>query len=333
MSLRETLAAISYRSKMSGKKSMPVQTDYVTLLERAITVLQHESSLVRPHDSSGLPGGLVYLNPTIPTLILPDLHARVDFFLATMEHVLEDGRTVLDSMLSGDIQVLCVGDGFHSERRGKQRWLDAFKEYTHGFTKHKAMDAEMNESLSLMEMVMECKRAARNNFHFLKGNHENILNEEGNGNHPFGKFAHEGEMVKEYIQMFYGEEFLQTYALFEKSLPLFVIGGRFLASHAEPRSVYSATDLIETRNRADVILGLTWTDNGEAGEGSVLTMLETFLPDVLSPVYFGGHRPVNGQYNLRAEGAYIQIHNPEAQSVALVPYDRIFDPETDFITI
>jgi hypothetical protein len=33
-------------------------------------------------------------------------------------------------------------------------------------------------------------------------------------------------MVKSYVVAFYGEEFLRTYALFERSLPLFAIGGR-----------------------------------------------------------------------------------------------------------
>lgn len=333
MSLRETLEAISDRCALSGKKSLPVQKDYLTLLERAITVLQHEIETVRPPDSTLLPGGLLYLKPDIPTLVLPDLHARTDFFLGVMHHTLDDGQMVIDAMLAGDIQILCLGDGFHSERRGKKRWQAAFKEYTHEFTKRKAMDAEMSESLSLMEMVMECKRAARDNFHFLKGNHENILNEEGNGNHPFGKFALEGEMVKFYIKQFYGEDFLETYALFEKCLPLFAVGGRFLASHAEPLEAYSESDLIETRTRADVVLGLTWTDNDEAQNSSVQTMLKHFLPEEENPVYFGGHRPINGQYNLRAEGAYIQIHNPDAQNVAIVPSDRVFNPKTDFILI
>ncbi|HKL85305.1 MAG TPA: hypothetical protein VJ861_03120, partial [Treponemataceae bacterium] len=133
--------------------------------------------------------------------------------------------------------------------------------------------------------------------------------------------------------MFYGEEFLQTYALFEKSLPLFAVGGTFLASHAEPFEAYTEEDLIETRHRGDVVLGLTWTDNGAAENGSVHALLQHFLPKVQNPVYFGGHRPVTGHYHLRAEGKYIQIHNPDAQSVALVPCDRNFDPETDFITI
>ncbi len=323
MMLREVLGAIY------GRKELPLTDEYQRLTERAITVLEHESASIRPHDSSGLPGGLLRLREDLPTLILPDLHARTGFFLDVMDCRFEKTETVLQLLAAGTLQVLCLGDGFHSEKRGASRWHDAFLEYTHGYKKHRAMDAEMRESLGVMEMVMECKRAFRENFHFLKGNHENILNEEGNGNHPFRKFSWEGEMVKDWILRFYGTDFLETYALFERSLPLFAIGPRFLASHAEPFALYEENDLIETRMRPDVILGLTWTDNGAAADGVVQSMLDHYLDGVANTVYFGGHRTVSGQYNYRAGNKYIQIHNPDVQNTALVLQDREFDPSTD----
>lgn len=323
MTVRETLAAIYSRGGLPDRKN------YLNLLERTITVLEHEDPSMRPPDASGLSGGLIRLRPDVPTLILPDLHARSGFFMSVMEACLVGGHTVVESLEAGELQVLCLGDGFHSEKRGQQRWLDAFAEYAHEYKKHKAMDAEMRESLTLMEMIMQCKCAFRGNFHFLKGNHENILNEEGAGNHPFRKFSHEGEMVKSWVLKFYDTEFLHTFALFEKSLPLFAVGSGFLASHAEPYTFYGESDLIETRSRPDVILGLTWTDNDASEEGSVGRMLAHYLPNAESAVYFGGHRPVSGHYRLRAENKYIQIHNPEKNNTALVPADRPFDPETD----
>ena len=65
-----------------------------------------------------------------------------------------DGLTVLEGLLSGRLQVLCVGDGFHSEARGAERWRAAWEEYRDGYRKHEAIDAEMRESLSLMAMVI-----------------------------------------------------------------------------------------------------------------------------------------------------------------------------------
>lgn len=323
MTLRETLGEIYAR------KGLPTADGYQELTERAITVLEHESDSIRPHDQSGLPGGLLRLKGNLPTLILPDLHARTGFFLDVMDWRFAKTGTVLEGLESDSLQVLCLGDGFHSEKRGEFRWHDAFLEFSHGYTKHRSMDAEMRESFGVMEMVMECKRSFHDNFHFLKGNHENILNEEGHGNHPFRKFSYEGDMVKEWVLRFYGNGFLDTYALFERSLPLFAIGPRFLASHAEPSAVYGEDELIGTRTRPDVISGLTWTDNGGAPDGTVQSLLDRYLPGLENAVYFGGHRAVTGQYRYRAGNKYLQIHNPEMQNTALVMPDREFDPETD----
>jgi hypothetical protein len=323
LSLQQTLDAICER------KNLPDRDEYFSLLERTITVLEHEDQSIRPPDSSLLSGGLVRLKTGIPTLLLPDLHARMDFFSDAMRYSPGDGSTVLDALESGELQLICLGDGFHSERRAYQRWINALREYDHGYARHRAMDAEMRECFGLMEMVMLVKCAFRDHVHFLKGNHENILNEEGNGNHPFRKFAFEGEMVKEYVLKFFDGEFIQMYSLFEKSLPVIAVGETFIASHAEPQHPFAEADLIEARFRPDVILSLTWTDNGDADEDSVASMLDMFLPSVSGAVYFGGHRPVQGGFGSRANGKYIQIHNPEMKNVTLVPAGRIFDPATD----
>ncbi len=327
MDLLENLQAVFHRKKM------PDRDEYLQLLESVITVLEHEDEAVRPRDRYRLPGGLVYLDAALPVLILPDLHARTDFFLTVMEYEIFGTASVASLLIKGELQVLCLGDGFHAERRARDRWKEAFEEYTGSYRLHKAMDAEMRESLTLMEMVMVCKKAARTNFHFLKGNHENILNEEGNGNHPFRKFAWEGEMVCDYVTRFYGDDFLATYALFEKSLPLFAIGGNFIASHAEPALCYTEDQLINTRDNPEVVLGLTWTDNDEAVEGSVRMMLDAFLPDRSEAVYLGGHRSVSTRYNLRADDLFIQIHNPDSWQFALLQKDKRFDPEIDIITL
>ena len=35
--------------------------------------------------------------------------------------------------------------------------------------------------------------------------------------------------------------------------------------------------------------------------------------------HFGGHRPVRGGYNLRSDGRYVQIHDPDRYVVAVLP--------------
>jgi len=190
----------------------------------------------------------------------------------------------------------------------------------------------MRESLGLMQMVMECKSAFPGRFHFLKGNHENISNEEGGGNHPFVKFALEGFMVADYMRLFYGAGILAGHYAFEKELPLLAVGSGFLASHAEPAEPYTCQQVVGYREQPEVVLGLTWTGDGEAQEDSVRRMLEHYLGDAEGSFYFGGHRPVRG-YNLRAEGRYVQIHDPERWVLAVLPADGAIDPERDILDI
>lgn len=327
MSLLEDIEAVLERA------GPPDADEYAVLLERTITVLQHEDTLRRPRDRQGLSGGFLELHTDIPTIVLPDLHARMDFFSAVLQWSPYGEAQVADLLTDGEIQILCLGDGFHAERRSRERWQTAFKEYGKNWKKHAAMDDEMRESLGLMEMVQLCKRAARDHFHFLKGNHENILNEEGEGNHPFRKFAWEGEMVRHWVEIFYGTAFLELYALFEKSLPLFARGGSFLASHAEPAVYFTRDEIINARQDPEVILGLTWTDNDEADQDSVARYLDEYLGGRTDTVYLGGHRSVAGRFALRSQGRFIQFHNPDTYQVALVPADRPFDPETDIITL
>lgn len=319
--------------RAASRGSLPAKEDYTRLLERAITALEHEKAEVRPPDSTGLSGGLVRLDQSIPTMVLPDLHGRFEFFQSVFRSPFDGFPNAARAAEEGALQILCLGDGFHSERRGKKRWLAALGEYEGRFLNHAAMDEEMIENLTLMEMVMECKCALRERFHFLKGNHENIMNEEGNGNHAFRKFSLEGEMVKEYMRAFYGEDFLAVYALFEKRLPLIAIGGNFIASHAEPARDYSEEELIEARNLPSVTLGLTWTGNDESEKGAVESMLARYLGSIAGTAYLGGHRPVPDGYLLRANGYFVQIHNPEREQIAVLRPDRPFYPSIDVMNV
>ncbi len=242
---------------------------------------------------------------------------------------------MLQMLGSEEIQVVCVGDGFHAEGRAVERWRRAFEEFNGKYKKHRYMDEEMKESLGLMEMVIELKIAFPNYFHFLKGNHENITNEEGFGNHPFRKFAFEGHMVTHWVQKFYGKDFIDSYYEFEKNLPLFVIGRNFIISHAEPLRFFEREDIIEYRNNPDVVEGLTWTANDEADPDSVLQMLSHYLEmgEEEQCYYFGGHRPVMDLYNLRAEGKYVQIHNPAKFIIVLIKPEGSINLDDDIFEI
>jgi hypothetical protein len=288
-------------------------------------VLDDEGEQIRPRDREGRPGGLLYLIPEIPTIVVPDLHARMELILSVLAGRDEAGEPALDRLAAGRLQILCLGDGFHAEGRAAARWQAALEEFKGGYRKHAHMDEEMRESIGVMEMVMALKRRFPNHFHFLKGNHENVANEQGGGNYPFLKFANEGLMVRIYMEHFYGEEALGAYAELEKDFPLLAVGGNFLASHAEPAWFMSERDLIEYRRLPQVVYGLTWTDNDEAEPDSVQQMLEHYMgaEAAATAYHFGGHRPVRRGYNLRSGGRYVQIHDPDRYVVAVLPAAEI----------
>ena len=299
---------------------------------RALDTLDAESPDVRPLDGQSRPGGLVRLPRGLPAVIVPDIHARPRFVKAAMDMAFSGpagGVTALDALSAGDLCVVFLGDAFHSERRGFERWVDAYREYLAGTVASGAMEAEMTEGLAAMTMALELKIAFPDRVHFLKGNHENVLNEEGRGNHPFGKFVEEGLLTRAWFQDRYGEETLELYAALERSLPVCLTGDRFMASHAEPARPYSVREVVESRSSPEVVEGLTWTGNDQSMEGSVESMLRAFLPGVAGARYFAGHRAVVGGFALRAGGLFVQLHDPDAYRVACVPADRDFDASRD----
>ncbi|MCB1172322.1 MAG: hypothetical protein KDK39_02095 [Leptospiraceae bacterium] len=301
--------------------SLPDPLALTWLSIQTAAVLQQPQAGLRPADQSGRAGGLVLLDPTLETIIIPDLHARMDFLLSVLLQTDKDQRTILEHLSAGRIQIVCVGDGMHAERRAAERWQLAQREFIKRYRRHEHMDAEMRESLGLMQMIMELKLACPEHFHYLKGNHDNILNENGRGNFPFMKLALEGPMVAEYLLKFYGAAFLEHYSQVEHAFPLLAQGRNFLISHAEPARHFKRSEILNYRDHPDVVSGLTWTRDGQAAAGSVVGMLREYIrPEFRAQaLYFGGHRPVELLYKRRAGGRYIQLHNPDHFSIARLP--------------
>jgi len=328
-----------------ARRRPPAAGAYTALLERANTLFEDEDEDVRPRDDTGVSGGVVLLNPARPTLVLPDIHARMEFILTVLLFRPSDGdlfseldpgdNRIIDLLLQERIQLVCVGDYVHGEARVIERWIEAFREFTGGYKRHKNMDAEMSESLGAVEMLLELKLAVPNCVHLLKGNHENIRNEQGGGNLPFGKFAYEGAMVADYMERFYPEELVDAFYRVEKNYPLLTVGNSFLVTHAEPARFFRFNEVRNYRRLPEVVQGLTWTANDESEPGSVARMLEHYLGsgEQTSGYHFGGHRPIQGIYNLRADGRYVQLHNPDKYVAAMLPSDRPIDLSRDIVEL
>lgn len=205
---------------------LPSHDSLFSLLEAGISVLEGESSDYRPTDSDDMPGGLLDFTGSdwhsLPVIVVPDLHGRGKFLLDLLDFSF-GGSTVLELLESGEILICCVGDIFHSENRGKARWKAAFLESMGGNCVNEPLTQEMKENLSLLEIILSLKSAFASHFHILKGNHENVLNEDHRtkyGNVPFRKFCDEGNMVAEFLQHKYDDLILHEISYFEKSLPI-----------------------------------------------------------------------------------------------------------------
>ncbi len=327
----------------TDKVGLPFHDDFSFLIEKTIDVYEAESPEYRPYNSEKMPGGFLDFTTgkEVPVIVVPDLHARPYFFKNILQYQLphdftgiEESLTVFDALDKNLIHVVCVGDALHSEMAGFYRWKKAFLEYSrHSYTGSN-MQQEMKDGFELIRYIFQSKIRWPSIFHFLKGNHENIQNKETGGDHPFCKFANEGDMVKRFVIEWYGEDILYLYSAFENLLPFVYASGHCVVSHAEPLNSYSSDEIINALLNPFVIHGLTWTSNGTAEEGSVAQMLKNLLPkEDERAVYFGGHRPIDGKYALRQQGKFIQLHNPLEQNIALVYKDKRFDPNKNIISV
>ena len=282
----------------------------------------------------------------LPTIIVPDIHARPEFIYDILNLDLKKiaafegrggakGSKVIDALEDNKIRVICVGDILHSEGRARDRWAKAYAAFEDGVYDSAFMREEMREGLSALLAVMKAKILWPRNFHCLKGNHENIMNERGGGNFPFRKFAYEGRMVLEFMRLVYGSEVLDAIYDFEKALPLAACADNYFASHAEPLDFYNRDELICAPLEEKSVYGLTWTANDEASVGGVAKILKALCkpPKGVEARAIGGHRPVPENYLPRQDGLYIQIHNPKRQNIAVVRPEKTFDPDKDIVSV
>jgi hypothetical protein len=348
-------AAFESRAQELAARRLPERRELAADVEAALSVLRNEDAALRPRDYSGRPGGLLLL-PDLPTVLVPDLHARPSFLASifswrpplgrgtsgsaargSVTRGSEPDRPSLAALLSeGMANLVLLGDLFHSEAGGAyERWLRAYREYASGWERSEAMDEEMGRSLAVARIFLEAKLAFPRNFHCLKGNHDNVTDEEGRGDHSFYKFAAEGSMVSSWFRATYGSNLQARYREVELGLPLLALGERFAASHAEPAFALGREDVVECRSRPEVVEALIWTPNDGAAPGSVERSLGELLGEggAEGARWFGGHRPVDGRYALRAGGKYVQFHDPRARRVVLLEPGRDPDPERDILEV
>ena len=308
-----------------------------SLVKKTCTVLANESESYRPANCVGQPGSLLQLydeqSRCLPVVIVPDIHARPDFIKNILNCKLPKIElTVKQALEQKKVDVVCVGDAVHTEL-SSLRWKLVSAEFEGGIHTGHYMQDEMIVTLSTLSALMCLKIQFPENFHFLKGNHENILNSNLGGDYAFYKYADEGEMVKRFIQEYYDEKLLNLIAQYENLLPLVAYGKNYVVSHAEPAAAYTKEQLIDARFDDSVVEGLIWTRNGQVKKSTVVPIMNELLgkKSARKAMYFSGHRPVKENYALRQDGKLVQIHNPHKQNIVLVEPEKNFDFEKDII--
>lgn len=303
---------------------------FFTQVEEAVEALEGESDKIRLRTPEGRPGGLVQIDsPWI--LVVPDLHARIRLLWGILRSRLSQvpEYSVLELILQHRLCLLCLGDIPHSEgSQAARRWYRAAESRlsdpgTAGIF-NPFMEEEMALSLGSLCLVMKLKTMLGGGFHCLKGNHDNLSNSAEDGDLPFYKYAQEGPMGAEWLELRYGLPGLQLLRRYELLLPLAARGRSFCASHAQPAFAFGYEDILEYRSNPRLVRALIWTGNGEALPRAAEQSLNALLPSNPSPTalrWISGHRPVTGSYALKAEGRLVQIHNPERSQAALLKDD------------
>ncbi|MBP5283948.1 MAG: metallophosphoesterase [Treponema sp.] len=326
---------------------LPEHNELHALLEQTVSSLESENSFYRPYSKlkgKTFGGGLLtFLEQSeLPVIVVPDLHARQKFIVDLLSYSIPQntpadcrGMTVWEALKEKKVYVVCLGDLFHSEGRCSDRWKKALKKAQKKEIESPEMTEEMTECLGLLEMLMLLKNEFIENFHILKGNHENVLNSCDKGNHPFYKFADEGNMVYDFLSSHYDDLIIQEIDWFENSLPLCAVFRNLVLSHAEPSRMYTKKEIINYHTDYDVVYGMTWTQNDFAENGSVEDTIKQLLPANLrkDAVWITGHRPVYEKYALRQGGHLIQIHNPNEENVAIVIPELKFNPDIDIYSV
>ena len=331
MSSRSAEGILAFASRVCQDPSPPSADEMARFIDAGAETLASEAAELRPRDSSGLPGGLVLL-PDLPTLLLPDIHARPDYLEAALSWTPPWMDAPVARLLEqGRVNLVCLGDILHSEGpEGMRRWTAAHGEYRSGWSTHAVMDEEMGLALAASRLVIAAKATFPTRFHWIKGNHDNVADEDGRGDHSFYKFAAEGAMTASWFVAADGDELLDGYRSVETALPVLALGRLFAASHAEPAFALSCEDVIEYRSRPEVVEALIWTANGAADEDSVADSLDLLLGSAgAQALWFGGHRPIAGRYALRSGGRYVQFHEVGAKRTVFIPPGRAPDPERD----
>ena len=298
-------------------------------------------------------GSLLHL-PDLPTIIIPDLHARRGMLMDILSARLVEGpspeKQIFELLQQGHINVVCVGDIVHSEERSN--WvINLDGEWT-----SELLDKEMICSLGMGAMVMYLKLQFPEHFHCLRGNHDDMAGELG----TFRKFVGirrdeqdevvlvdgrpvltadkgEPEIIRDWVltREGWGQAFLDAWVQFERALPLLAQGSYYVISHTLPGNPLSEAAFRDPNRSREITLELT-SRRGINSTAIAETLDNLGIKDVVQH-WFYGHTPIppqknDGKYEEDLDDFVIRLNNPKKYVFAYVPAagdERRFDPIRD----
>ncbi|KKS70055.1 MAG: hypothetical protein UV41_C0037G0001, partial [Candidatus Daviesbacteria bacterium GW2011_GWA2_42_7] len=190
----ESLEQFAHRDNLENKEV------YERSLDNALKTLEGKDGIAELKD--------------IPAIIIPDLHARKNFLVEVLNQQVKEGpysgQKIFDLLKEGRVNIVCLGDGMHSEQRAnwepsryatetdsngrlvtkkdslgnvvKTEYSKLLDQLPPGQQVNELRNKEMNRliseemarSLGMMKMIMDLKVRFPENFHYIRGNHDDI---------------------------------------------------------------------------------------------------------------------------------------------------------------
>jgi hypothetical protein len=186
------------------------------LLQEVNEILEHEEH--RPRDKEGRPGGVVALPDESTTVIVGDLHARVDNLLVVLSQ-----NNFLEALDAGRATLVIIGDAVHPEGDN-------------------ALD-EMQSSMLMMDLIFKLKVHFPQQVFYLRGNHDSFSEEISKQGVP------QGLLWEKTLRKQRGKAYKKEMSRFYELLPYVAYSKHFATCHAAPPVSSTSLDkIINIRN-------------------------------------------------------------------------------------
>ncbi|AHF02775.1 metallophosphoesterase [Marichromatium purpuratum 984] len=183
----------------------------LTLLERVNTLLATEPYRVRTADDR--PGGLLALPERPRPIFVGDLHARIDNLLV----VLTQGG-FLDALAEGSAVLILLGDAVQPDAPGRE--------------------AEMEDSVLMMELIFRLKVRFPDRVFYLRGNHDSFSDEISKAGIP------QGLVWEQHLIASRGQAYRDAMHRFYELLPYVAVAPSYIACHAGPPTGYCTWQML-----------------------------------------------------------------------------------------